>query len=146
MRVAMLTPRLTPRLTSLRPIAHELGHWAGAHVLILLLTSLLQTAFSLCTFTLFLSNRSLLSSFGFAASRFTFDTTPGPTIVSLLLAATLFAPMSAVLHFVTNSVTRALEYNADAFAVKLGAEYAKNLKGALVSIHEKNLVRLSASR
>lgn len=48
--------------------------------------------------------------------------------------------MSALLSFSTNGITRALEYNADAFAVKLGAEYARNLKGALVRIHEDNLV------
>ena len=126
--------------------AHELGHWAGAHVLILLATSLAQTAFSLLTFTLFLGNTSLLSSFGFHVSPISAMLNPkasasGPTIISLLLAATLFSPMSTILHFLTNSITRALEYNADAFAVKLGSEYAKNLKGALVSIHEKNLVR-----
>lgn len=121
----MLTPR----------VAHELGHWKGRHVLVLLSTSLLQTAFTLSIFTLFLSNASLLSAFGFSAS-----STSGPTIISLLLAANLFTPMSALLSFSTNGITRALEYNADAFAVKLGAEYARNLKGALVRIHEDNLV------
>lgn len=114
------------------------------HILILLGTSLVQTAFMLSTFILFLNNASLLSAFGFSGGAYA--ATGGPTIISLLLAANLFSPMSAVLHLAMNSVTRALEYNADAFAVKLGAEYAKNLKGALVRIHEDNLVRTSKSR
>jgi STE24 endopeptidase len=57
-----------------------------------------------------------------------------------MLAAMLFAPVSTFLHFVTNTITRRLEYDADAFAVKLSQEHARNLKRALVSIHEKNLV------
>lgn len=119
-------------------IAHELGHWAGSHVLILLGTSLLQTAFTLSIFILFLNNPSLLSAFGFSSS-----TTLSHTLISLFLAANLFSPLSAVLQLAMNSVTRALEYNADNFAVKLGEEYAQNLKGALVRIHEDNLVRFS---
>ncbi|KAI5476846.1 hypothetical protein MNV49_007142 [Pseudohyphozyma bogoriensis] len=113
-------------------LAHELGHWKGNHVPILLLTGLLQTAFSLGTFSLFLSNKPLLASFGI-------DTSSPATILSLFLAASLFTPLSAALQFATNSITRALEYNADRFAVKLGKAYAINLKGALVRIHEENL-------
>lgn len=110
-------------------------------VLKLLATSLIQTAFSLCTFTLFLNNAPLLAAFGFPTSAL--SSTSGPTLISLLLAANLFTPLQAVLHYLTNSVTRALEYNADAFAVKLGKSYATNLKGALVRIHEENLVSRS---
>lgn len=119
--------------------SHELGHWKGSHIVILLGVSLIQTAVSLLTFTLFLYNQPLLSSFGFLPTHPN-SVLGRPTIISLLLASTLFAPVSSVLHFVTNTVTRRLEYDADAFACRLGTEYAENLKGALASIHEKNLV------
>ncbi|SCV68881.1 BQ2448_1002 [Microbotryum intermedium] len=120
-------------------LAHELGHWAGKHVLVLLLTSLIQTGFSLLIFSLFLSNPVLLSSFGFTSTTPFSGSPGGPTIIALFLASALFSPLSAVLQFTTNTVTRALEYQADRFAFVLGPEYAKNLKGALVGIHEKNL-------
>ncbi|KAL8290522.1 hypothetical protein RQP46_002780 [Phenoliferia psychrophenolica] len=94
-----------------------LGHWSHLHVPLLLLTSLTQTSITLLTFTLFLSNTHLVSAFGFPHS------TNPPTIISLLLAANLFQPLSAVLGF----------------AAKLGDEYAVNLKTALVTIHKENL-------
>jgi STE24 endopeptidase len=128
------------------------AHWKFSHIIYLLITALSQIAFSLSIFTLFLSNASLLSSFGFhptssLASKILShkNASVGPTVVSLFLASTLFSPLSAFLSFVTNSITRKLEYEADAFAVSLGKETAENLKTALVGIHEKNLVRLDLS-
>ena len=118
-------------------LAHELGHWKHGHVLVLLTTGLIQIAITLVTFTLVLSNQNLLRSFGLFVRRN--PRAPRPTIVSLMLAALLFTPVSTVLHFITNGITRHLEYDADAFAVKLSQDHARNLKGALVSIHEKNL-------
>ncbi|GAA5890146.1 hypothetical protein JCM8208_002715 [Rhodotorula glutinis] len=130
-------------------LAHELGHWKGTHIVYLLVTSLAQVAFSLSIFSLLLSNGPLLASFGFAPSTATtlaakvahpLSPAPvGPTVVALFLASTLFSPLSTFLKFCTNSVTRRLEYDADAFAAKLGGSYARNLKKALVTIHEKNL-------
>lgn len=115
-------------------LAHELGHWKGSHVLVLLAVGLVNIAFSFSTFTVFLSHAPLLASFGFVK---TYDQ---PIIVSLLLAGMLFQPLNAVAHFLTNTITRKLEYDADAFATKLGKETAVNLKAALVTIHEKNLM------
>ncbi|KAK4705483.1 STE24 endopeptidase, partial [Phenoliferia sp. Uapishka_3] len=112
--------------------AHELGHWSHFHVPILLLTSLFQTSVTLLTFTLFLSNAHLVSAFGFPS-------TSPPTIISLLLAANVFQPLSAILSFAMNSITRILEYDADKFAAALGSSYAVSLKKALVRIHEENL-------
>ncbi|TNY21705.1 putative CAAX prenyl protease [Rhodotorula diobovata] len=125
-------------------LAHELGHWKGTHIVYLLATSLAQVAFSLSIFSLLLSNRHLLASFGFApslAAKLAHPVAPpvGPTVIALYLASTLFSPLSSLLKFVTNLVTRRLEYDADAFAAKLGGGYARNLKQALVTIHEKNL-------
>ncbi|KAM0793014.1 hypothetical protein ACM66B_000506 [Microbotryomycetes sp. NB124-2] len=119
-------------------LAHELGHWKHGHIVILLAVSLIQLSFSLLTFSLLLFNRSLLSAFGFSTTQFP-NSQPGPIIVSLLLASLLFAPVSTVLHFIMNMISRALEYDADKFASKLGSDVATNLKGALVSLHEKNL-------
>ena len=112
-------------------LAHEMGHWKGNHVVYLLLSGLSQIALSLTTFLLFLNNAPLLAAFGFPADPT--SASNGPVIISLFLAANLFSPMSAILHCLSNTLTRALEYNADAFAVKLGESYAVNLKGALVS-------------
>ncbi|KAM0746177.1 hypothetical protein T439DRAFT_329920 [Meredithblackwellia eburnea MCA 4105] len=113
-------------------LAHELGHWSHLHVPILLVVSLLQTSIILLTFTLFLHNISLLTAFGFPARQ-------QPTIIALFLSAAVFQPLSAILGFATNSITRVLEYDADKFAKDLGDGYAANLKKALVRIHEENL-------
>jgi STE24 endopeptidase len=140
--------------TSISYAAHELGHWHGNHIPVLLLTGLAQIALTLTTYTVFLTNRPLLAAFGFhqpPPSALTDKllhpietaTHVGPTIIALLLAATLFTPLNALLQFATNKVTRTLEYDADAFAVRQGEETASNLKKALVTIHEKNLVRPS---
>ncbi|BGP53051.1 hypothetical protein JCM8202_004135 [Rhodotorula sphaerocarpa] len=131
-------------------LAHELGHWKGMHVVYLLAVALTQVAVSFATYALFLENGALLSAFGFPPSASAplqlakeqvgaAHASTGPTIVALLLAMMLFSPLSSFLQFVTNSITRRLEYDADAFATKLGASYATNLKKALVTIHEKNL-------
>ncbi|GAA5890889.1 hypothetical protein JCM6882_008846 [Rhodosporidiobolus microsporus] len=127
-------------------LAHELGHWKGNHIPILLVTALAQIALSLTVYTIFLTNRPFLSAFGFSqpslVSKVLHRASPnrtGPTIIALALASILCAPLVTILSFVVNNITRTLEYDADAFAVKLGPEYAKNLKGALVTIHEKNL-------
>ncbi|BGP12992.1 hypothetical protein JCM10213_007983 [Rhodosporidiobolus nylandii] len=126
-------------------LAHELGHWKGNHIPVLLVTALTQVAFSLTVYSIFLGNAPFLRAFGFPqpslASKLVHPSAPttGPTIIALLVASTFAAPLTAFLSFVTNAITRKLEYDADAFAVKLGADYAKNLKGALVTIHEKNL-------
>ncbi|GAA6010343.1 hypothetical protein JCM10207_005183 [Rhodosporidiobolus poonsookiae] len=130
-------------------LAHELGHWYHGDIAYLLVTALLQLAFSLTIYSIFLTNGPLLRAFGFSPSSpllsklahptSSTSTSHGPTIIALLLASLLAAPLSAFLKFATNTVTRALEYRADAFAVRCGGETAKNLKGALVGIHEKNL-------
>ncbi|KAK4058232.1 zinc metalloprotease [Microbotryomycetes sp. JL221] len=121
-------------------LAHELGHSIENHIVVLLFASLVQTAVSLLTFSLLLFNKSLLSSFGFhQKDLITLSKDAGPTIVSLLLASILAAPVSTVLHFIMNVVSRKLEYDADKFAAKLGSKVAQNLKVALASLHEKNL-------
>ncbi|GAA5980316.1 hypothetical protein JCM10908_001613 [Rhodotorula pacifica] len=132
-------------------LAHELGHWKGMHVVYLLAVALTQLAVSFSVYALFLENGALLSAFGFPPSvtssplDFAKDkvglahASTGPTIVAVLLASMLASPLSSFLQFVTNSITRHLEYDADAFATKLGPSYAVNLKKALVTIHEKNL-------
>lgn len=124
------------------------------HVVYLLAVALTQVAVSFATYALFLENGALLSAFGFPPTpshpvHFTKEklgrahASTGPTIVALLLAMMLFSPLSSFLQFMTNSITRHLEYDADAFATKLGPSYATNLKTALVTIHEKNLVGTS---
>ncbi|GAA6032445.1 hypothetical protein JCM8097_008178 [Rhodosporidiobolus ruineniae] len=116
-------------------LAHELGHWKGNHIPVLLVTGLARLAFSLICYSIFLTNRPLLAAFGFPRSS---SGEAGPTIIALFLAATLFTPLSAFLTFLTNTVTRALEYDADAFAAKLSPATGENLKGALIAIHRDN--------
>ncbi len=93
---------------------------------------MLQVGFSILCFTVFLGNQPLLTAFGFPPS--SYEGSSPPAIITLTLASYLFAPTDAILKVATNTLTRALEYDADAFAWKLGKTYAEHLKDALTKL------------
>eukprot|EP00983_Pelagomonas_calceolata_P051459 1142421-Pelagomonas_calceolata.AAC.2 len=88
-----------------------------------------ERVYTLIQFSLFAAIRSsphLYSSFGFGAELGT------PAIVSLLLFLLVISPVDEVLSFLLNIVSRAFEFQADAFAAGLG--YGKELRAALLRL------------
>ncbi|XP_061996155.1 CAAX prenyl protease 1 homolog isoform X3 [Rosa rugosa] len=79
-------------------------------------------------YALLRDSSSLFLSFGF-------DTQP--VIIGLIIFQHTITPIQHLVHFARNLVSRAFEFQADAFAKKLG--YASSLRASLVRLQEENL-------
>ena len=112
-------------------LAHEIGHWFHSHTLRMLALSQVHIFCLFYLFSLFRSNADLYESFGFDR-----PTSHFPTIVSLMLFSFLYSPVEAVLGFAINVSSRRYEFQADAYAARLG--YAVELREALIKISVKN--------
>lgn len=80
-------------------------------------------------FSLFIHNQSLYDSFGFKGSQ--------PILIGLLLFNDLLQPLDTIVKLGMSVLSRTFEYQADAFAVKLG--YADMLAKALIKLQIQNL-------
>lgn len=113
-------------------LAHELGHWKHTHLPILMASGLVQLAFTFAPLALFLGNKHFFQSLGFANET--------PILVAVMLFGDVLGPLAIALKFVTNFVTRACEYDADNFAVKLGK--GEDLSKSLAKLSKSNLSAL----
>ncbi|CAM9665580.1 unnamed protein product [Ascophyllum nodosum] len=111
-------------------LGHELGHWQMSHTLqnfAITQTYLLASfsAFALATEL----GKDLRLSFGFSTS--------APLITLYLFFAVMWAPVDHLLGVLMNMLSRRNEFQADAYAVKLG--YSKGLQSGLVKLQLENL-------
>lgn len=120
-------------------LAHELGHWYLSHPTRLLLIAQGHLFFTLAIFSIFIHNKALFSSFGFDPSLAVQSPNgpPQPIMIGFVLYQLLFEPLDTLAKFFMNSKTRKYEYEADAFAVRLGKK--KELADALIKLHIDNL-------
>ncbi|XP_042514064.1 CAAX prenyl protease 1 homolog isoform X2 [Macadamia integrifolia] len=121
-------------------IANELGHWNHRHTMykfiaMQVLNFLLLGGY----YTLARNSKDLFRSFGF-------DTQP--VVIGIILFQYTLIPLQKLVDFILNLVCRSFEFQADAFAKKLG--YSKPLQAVLVklrntddSFQEKNLVEMN---
>ncbi|CAF1715057.1 CAAX prenyl protease 1 homolog [Brassica napus] len=109
-------------------IAHELGHWKLNHTTYSFIAVQILTLLQFGGYTLVRNSTDLFRSFGF-------DTQP--VLIGLIIFQHTVIPLQHLVSFGLNLVSRAFEFQADAFAVKLG--YAKDLRPALVKLQEENL-------
>ncbi|EPY52822.1 CAA Xprenyl protease [Schizosaccharomyces cryophilus OY26] len=110
-------------------LGHELGHWYLSHNLIHTLVDYGMSLAQLFMFAAFLRNNSLYEAFDFTKEK--------PVIIGLLLFSDALGPVSSLLTFGSNKISRFCEYQADAYAKKLGL--AKDLGDGLIRIHNDNL-------
>ncbi|KAF2832269.1 CaaX prenyl protease [Ophiobolus disseminans] len=115
-------------------LAHELGHWQMNHTSRLLFISQAHLFYVFALFSVFINNRSLYASFGFHQER--------PTIVGFILFNEILSPTDSIIKLMMNIWTRKMEYEADAFAVKLG--YARELGASLIKLQIQNLSSMDA--
>ncbi|KAJ1678068.1 zinc metalloprotease, partial [Spiromyces aspiralis] len=108
-------------------LAHEIGHWKRGHVLRLILLGFAESFVMLYTFSLLVYERSLYESFGLGSM---------PVMIGYYLFADVYSPVSTVLYFIKNIVSRKYEFEADAFAKKLG--YGDHLKSGLIKCEVNN--------
>lgn len=109
-------------------LAHELGHWKMGHTLKLLVVNQIHLLTIFFLFSLFIHNKQLYDHFGF-------DTMP--TLIGFMLFQFIYSPVESVIGFLQHVYQRKNEYEADAYALKLG--YASTLRSALIKLSIKNL-------
>lgn len=109
-------------------LAHELGHWKMNHTLKLMGVTQVNLLIIFWLFSLFIHNKQLYFDFGFNTM---------PTLIGFLLFQFIYSPLESVTGFLMHVYQRKNEYEADAYALKLG--YASTLRSALIKLSVKNL-------
>jgi len=118
-------------------LCHELGHWKFNHVIKMLVISNVDTLFSFFLFGQFMYWNQMYFDFGF--------TTVQPTIIGLLIFFQfIMSPINHVLSFMMNILSRKHEFEADAFAKKLG--YAPQLSSGLIKLNIENLGNMNPDK
>eukprot|EP01084_Bolivina_argentea_P312450 540932_1 len=116
-------------------MCHELGHWKYSHTLKGLLITEVQLFVIFFLFKSIYLNRSFYNAFGFRD-----DDLHSLIIIGFILFSHLLSPVSLILNFTQNYLTRSWEYQADEFAVQL--EHGHNLYNALVVLFKENKSKL----
>lgn len=112
-------------------LAHELGHWKLGHVTKNIVFMQFHLLLMFATFAYLFKYDPLYQAVGFRAG-------DRPVLVGLLLIVSyVLGPYNALISFFMTIVSRAFEYQADAFAKELG--YSKELAKALIKLNIDNL-------
>ncbi|GFS38800.1 peptidase family M48 family protein [Actinidia rufa] len=109
-------------------LAHELGHWKLNHTMYSFIAVQILTFLQFGGYTLVRNSTDLFQSFGF-------DTQP--VLIGLIIFQHTVIPLQHLVNFGLNLVSRSFEFQADAFAKKLG--YGVPLRAGLVKLQEENL-------
>ncbi|KAK3378503.1 peptidase family M48-domain-containing protein [Podospora didyma] len=115
-------------------LAHELGHWKLGHTTRLFGISQIHFFYLFSLFSVFVNNSSLYADFGFTKTH--------PIIVGFLLFSDVLGPMDTVIKLLMNILSRKYEFQADAFADKLG--YNAELARSLIKLQIQNLSTMDA--
>lgn len=115
-------------------LSHELGHWSLGHTTKLLGITQFHMFYIFALFSVFVNNKSLYESFGFHNQQ--------PIMIGFLLFSDALVPMDAVLKLFMNILSRKFEFQADAFALKLG--YSDKLAQSLLKLQIENLSTMDA--
>ncbi|KAF8247445.1 hypothetical protein K440DRAFT_643731 [Wilcoxina mikolae CBS 423.85] len=115
-------------------LAHELGHWKEGHTTKQFGVSQFYTFWLFAMFSVFINNRSLFQAFGFETTM--------PTIIGFLIFNDILTPVDTVLKLLMNVMSRKFEFEADAFAVRLG--YSTELAKSLIKLQVQNLSTMDA--
>ncbi|CAG8957935.1 hypothetical protein HYFRA_00000276 [Hymenoscyphus fraxineus] len=115
-------------------LAHELGHWSLGHTTKLFGISQAHFFYIFSLFSVFINNKSLYQSFGFTNTQ--------PIIIGFILFSDALAPMDTVIKLLMNILSRKYEFEADAFAQKLG--YQTELARSLIKLQIQNLSTMDA--
>ncbi|GFZ16919.1 peptidase family M48 family protein [Actinidia rufa] len=109
-------------------LAHELGHWKLNHTMYSFIAVQILTFLQFGGYTLVRNSKDLFQSFGF-------DTQP--VLIGLIIFQHTVIPLQHLVSFGLNLISRSFEFQADAFAKKLG--YGVPLRAGLVKLQEENL-------
>lgn len=112
-------------------LAHEIGHYQKKHTMIGLITSILQTGLLLFLFSLIIENPVIFDALG---------TKPGFHL-GMIVFIILYSPVSFIISFGLNYISRKHEFEADYFAVVHTS--GESLITALKSLTSNNLSDLN---
>ncbi|KAL2151868.1 hypothetical protein VTH82DRAFT_5052 [Thermothelomyces myriococcoides] len=115
-------------------LAHELGHWSLGHTTKLFGISQAHFFYIFSLFSVFVNNNSLYADFGFTGQH--------PIIIGYLLFSDILGPLDNVIKLLMNILSRRFEFQADAFANKLG--YSTQLARSLIKLQIQNLSTMDA--
>ncbi|KAL2144118.1 hypothetical protein VTI28DRAFT_9572 [Corynascus sepedonium] len=115
-------------------LAHELGHWSLGHTTKLFGISQAHFFYIFSLFSVFVNNNSLYADFGF--------TNQHPIIIGFLLFSDILGPLDNVIKLLMNILSRRFEFQADAFADRLG--YNTQLSRSLIKLQIQNLSTMDA--
>lgn len=112
-------------------LAHELGHWKLGHVTKNIIFMQFHLFLMFAAFAYLFKYDPLYQAVGFYSGE-------RPILVGLLLIISyVLGPYNAIISFGMTIVSRAFEYQADAFAKNLG--FSEELKKALIKLNIDNL-------
>ena len=114
-------------------IGHELGHWKMRHFWGNFIVTQVQLGMMIYLSQRFIFSPELYSAFGFAK-----DT---PVLIGIILFQYIYTPLAHIWGFLIHAYSRRNEFEADAFAAKLG--YASLLASALKKISVDNKAHLN---
>ncbi|CAN1293163.1 CAAX prenyl protease 1 homolog [Linum perenne] len=109
-------------------IAHELGHWKLNHTMYTFIAMQILTFLQFGGYTLVRNSTDLFRSFGFDSQ---------PVLIGLIIFQHIIIPFQHLVSFGLNLISRSFEFQADAFAKKLG--YSVPLCAGLVKLQVENL-------
>ncbi|XP_014211804.1 CAAX prenyl protease 1 homolog [Copidosoma floridanum] len=110
-------------------LGHELGHWHYSHAIIGFIFAQIALFVNFILFSFLMDYTPLYEAFGFTNSK--------PVIVGLTVVVTyVLAPLNSLLGWLMTMVSRRNEFQADAFARRLG--YTDALGRALVKLFKDN--------
>jgi len=113
-------------------LAHEVGHYKRNHIFINMLISIVSTGFLLWLFSLFVGQPIFSEALGVQQPSFH---------IGLVAFGLLYTPVSEILGIMMNLISRAFEYQADAYAKKTFA--SEPLIGALKKLSKNSLSNLT---
>lgn len=112
-------------------LSHELGHWHHSHVTKNLIIMQVNLFLMFAAFAMLFSYAPLYTALGFPVGLC-------PILIGLIAVLQfVMSPYNAVLSFLLTMLSRNFEFQADAFAVKLGR--APYLISALIQLNKDNL-------
>lgn len=112
-------------------LGHELGHWKLNHILFFVIITQLHLFFILFIFEWLYDHSMLYRAFGFYEPAH-------PVIIGIaIIVQYVFSPYNTVVSFALTTLSRQFEFQADAFAKKLGK--AKALESGLIRLNNDNL-------
>eukprot|EP01016_Furgasonia_blochmanni_P042519 TRINITY_DN5651_c0_g1_i6.p1 TRINITY_DN5651_c0_g1~~TRINITY_DN5651_c0_g1_i6.p1 ORF type:complete len:368 (+),score=75.57 TRINITY_DN5651_c0_g1_i6:410-1513(+) len=108
-------------------LAHELGHWKYNHTWKNLINTIIQTFFIFYIYGMFMNDKAIFASFGFANKSI---------FIGIMLFTTIYSPVLFVMKCVTLKLSRTFEFQADEFAVL--QNYGTLLKSGLINLFKEN--------